>query len=330
MFDGIDIHRGDPRHPRLHPLRAAGQRRRGHPPGTPPRHARRRGRTAAGQQPGRDLPEARLRRAGRRDGRRRTDRRAGVAGDHRPPDRDPAPDGVRHPAPHHRADAAARCTATPKPTTAATSSTELRRHSAHAVADRADPVVAAEDLRTRSRSGLRYYQAAFFDVIPQVNAEVRDALQPLARRAPARPTDPAARLLDRRRPRRQSRTSPPTWCGWPPAAPPTPRWSTTSPSSPRSSRSCRCRRDWWPSPTSWPRWPQACDEPARADEPYRRALRVIHGRLTATAARDPGPGSRTTCSTSGLPPLRDAGRVAGRSRRHRRVAARQRQRGAGR
>jgi phosphoenolpyruvate carboxylase len=28
----------------------------------------------------------------------------------------------------------------------------------------------------------------------------------------------------------------------------------------------------------------ACHEPARADEPYRRALRVIHGRLTATAA----------------------------------------------
>src|SRR6202012_5546086 len=29
---------------------------------------------------------------------------------------------------------------------------------------------------------------------------------------------------------------------------------------------------------------EACDEPARGDEPYRRALRVIHGRLTATAA----------------------------------------------
>ena len=28
-----------------------------------------------------------------------------------------------------------------------------------------------------------------------------------------------------------------------------------------------------------------CSEPARADEPYRRALRVIHGRLTATAAQ---------------------------------------------
>ncbi len=27
----------------------------------------------------------------------------------------------------------------------------------------------------------------------------------------------------------------------------------------------------------------ACDEPARADEPYRRALRVVHARLTATA-----------------------------------------------
>ena len=29
----------------------------------------------------------------------------------------------------------------------------------------------------------------------------------------------------------------------------------------------------------------ACDEPARADEPYRRALRVVHARLTATAAQ---------------------------------------------
>jgi phosphoenolpyruvate carboxylase len=30
---------------------------------------------------------------------------------------------------------------------------------------------------------------------------------------------------------------------------------------------------------------EACEEPARGDEPYRRALRVIHGRLTATAAQ---------------------------------------------
>ena len=54
-------------------------------------------------------------------------------------------------------------------------------------------------------TGLRYYPAAFFEVIPRVNAEVRAALQArwpdaelLAR------ADPAARLLDRRRPRRQS------------------------------------------------------------------------------------------------------------------------------
>ena len=32
MFDGIDIHHGHPRHPRLHALRAAGQCRRGHSP----------------------------------------------------------------------------------------------------------------------------------------------------------------------------------------------------------------------------------------------------------------------------------------------------------
>ena len=36
----------------------------------------------------------------------------------------------------------------------------------------------------------------------------------------------------------------------------------------------------------------ACHEPARADEPYRRALRVVHGRLTATARRHPGPPAR--------------------------------------
>ena len=48
-------------------------------------------------------------------------------------------------------------------------------------------------------TGLRYYPAAFFEVIPQVNAEVRAALQArwpdahLLERA-----DPAARLVDRR------------------------------------------------------------------------------------------------------------------------------------
>ena len=72
-----------------------------------------------------------------------------------------------------------------------------------------------------------------------------------------------------------------------------------------------------------------CAEPARADEPYRRALRVIHGRLTATAAEilDRQPEHLLDL---GMRALRDARRAARRPRRHRRVAARQRQRGAGR
>ena len=112
---------GHPRHPRVHPLRAAGQRRRGHPPRTPPGRARRGRRAAAEQQPGRHLSEARLRRAGFGDGCRRADRRAGVAGDHRASHRDAPPHRVRHPTPHHRADAAAHARPRPRPTTAATS-----------------------------------------------------------------------------------------------------------------------------------------------------------------------------------------------------------------
>ena len=73
----------------------------------------------------------------------------------------------------------------------------------------------------------------------------------------------------------------------------------------------------------------ACDEPARADEPYRRALRVIHARLTATAARDPRPPARARTRPRHRRATRRR-RVAGRPRRRRRVAARQRQRGAGR
>ncbi len=48
-------------------------------------------------------------------------------------------------------------------------------------------------------TGLRYYPAAFFEVIPQVNAEVRTALRELlARRASAGAANPAAGQLDRR------------------------------------------------------------------------------------------------------------------------------------
>ena len=41
LFDGIDVHAGHSGHPRVHPLRPAGQRRRGHPPGTATRRSRR-------------------------------------------------------------------------------------------------------------------------------------------------------------------------------------------------------------------------------------------------------------------------------------------------
>ena len=51
-----------------------------------------------------------------------------------------------------------------------------------------------------------------------------------------------------------------------------------------------------------------CDEPARGDEPYRRALRMIHGRLTATAAQilDKEPDNLLDL---GLPPYSTPGEI---------------------
>ncbi len=73
----------------------------------------------------------------------------------------------------------------------------------------------------------------------------------------------------------------------------------------------------------------ACPDEAHLDEPYRRALRVIRARLTATAAEilDQQP---LHLLDLGVPPYGDAGRTAGRSRHHRRLAAHARQRAAGR
>ena len=137
-------------------------------------------------------------------GRRRADRCAGVTGDHRASDRDPPAHRVRHPAPDHRADAAARRAARPTPTTARSIELELRRQILmlwQTALIRLSRLKIQDEIET----GLRYYPAAFFEVIPQVNAEVRDALQarwPDAELLAA--ADPAARLVDRRRPRRQS------------------------------------------------------------------------------------------------------------------------------
>jgi phosphoenolpyruvate carboxylase len=133
--------------------------------------------------------------------------------------------------------------------------------------------------------GLRYYQAAFFDVVPKVNAEVRDALR---RRWPDTDllTEPILR--------------PGSWIGGdrdgnPNVTADVVRLATGSAAYTAlsrytveltaleqelsmSSRLVAVTDD-------LAALAEACDEPARADEPYRRALRVIHGRLTATAAQ---------------------------------------------
>ena len=145
------------RHPRspsgdpgVQPLRAAGQRRRRHPPGTAPRNPRPGRRATPEQQPGRHLLEARCSTTGFGHRRRRAQRRAGVTGDHSAPHRDPTPHRLRHPAPDHRADAAAAARVQRN------SRRPRHRNRAappdfDALADRADPIAAVEDSR-RDRS----------------------------------------------------------------------------------------------------------------------------------------------------------------------------------
>jgi phosphoenolpyruvate carboxylase len=133
-------------------------------------------------------------------------------------------------------------------------------------------------------TGLRYYQAAFFEVIPQVNAEVRTALQ--ARW-------PVAHLLD------EPILRPGSWIGGdrdgnPNVTADVVRLATGSAAytalehyfveitalEEELSMSARLVKI----SDELAALAELCHEPARADEPYRRALRVIHGRLTATAA----------------------------------------------
>ena len=70
-------------------------------------------------------------------------------------------------------------------------------------------------LHDEIETGCGIYPAAFFEVIPRGQRRgARRAASPLARRRPARRADPAARLVDRRRPRRQSVRHRRRACGW--------------------------------------------------------------------------------------------------------------------
>ncbi|WP_431240015.1 phosphoenolpyruvate carboxylase [Mycolicibacterium aichiense] len=133
--------------------------------------------------------------------------------------------------------------------------------------------------------GLRYYPAAFFEVIPKVNAEVRDAL---------RTRWPDADLLP------EPILRPGSWIGGdrdgnPNVTADVVRLATGSASytalghyfaelnklEQELSMSARLVK----TTDALVALADACHEPARMDEPYRRALRVVHARLTATGQK---------------------------------------------
>lgn len=132
-------------------------------------------------------------------------------------------------------------------------------------------------------TGLRYYAAAFLEVIPQVNAEVRSALQERW---------PGSGILD------DPILRPGSWIGGdrdgnPNVTAEVVRLATGSAAytafahyfteltalEQELSMSMRLVH----TSEHLAALADACDEPARGDEPYRRALRVVHARLTATA-----------------------------------------------
>ncbi|MET0454727.1 MAG: phosphoenolpyruvate carboxylase [Mycobacterium sp.] len=133
-------------------------------------------------------------------------------------------------------------------------------------------------------TGLRYYPAAFFEVIPQVNAEVRTALQ-------ARWPD--AHVLEK------PILRPGSWIGGDRDGNPNVNADVVRLAT--GSAAYTALAHYFVELTALEEelsmsvrlvnisddlqaLADTCGEPARADEPYRRALRVIHGRLTATAA----------------------------------------------
>ena len=132
--------------------------------------------------------------------------------------------------------------------------------------------------------GLRYYPAALFKVIPQVNAEVRDAL---------RARWPESDLLS------GPILQPGSWIGGdrdgnPNVTADVVRLATSSAAFTALAHYLAELTDLEQELSMSARLinvtpelgvlAEGCQEAARADEPYRRALRVIRGRLTSTAA----------------------------------------------
>ncbi|MCB0941358.1 MAG: phosphoenolpyruvate carboxylase [Mycobacterium sp.] len=131
--------------------------------------------------------------------------------------------------------------------------------------------------------GLRYYPAALFEVIPRVNGEVRTAL---------RTRWPEANLLE------QPILRPGSWIGGdrdgnPNVTGEVIRLATGSAAHAalghylqqltRLERELSMSARLVKTSPALMELADPCGEPARADEPYRRALRVVHGRLSATA-----------------------------------------------
>ena len=175
--------------------------------------------------------------------------------------------------------------------------------------------------------GLRYYHSAFFEVMPQVNAEVRHALQALW---------PDAHLFE------HAILRPGSWIGGdrdgnPNVTADVVRLATGSAAHTAfghyfaeltaleedlsmSARLVKVTDD-------LAALADRCHEQARFDEPYRRALRVIRGRLTATA-QDILDRQPLLELDLGRRAVRHARRTARRAQRPRRVAAKSRWRAA--
>lgn len=132
-------------------------------------------------------------------------------------------------------------------------------------------------------SGLRYYSAAFFEVIPKVNAEVRNALQ-------ARWPD--SEILA------EPILRPGSWIGGDRDGNPNVTGEVVRLATGRAAftalehylselsllgQELSMSERLVATDEALRVLGEKCAEPARADEPYRRAQRVIHGRLSATA-----------------------------------------------